>query len=178
MVATTTVGMLTIRRRRVWVVVIRPAGRGREGLLRSSSLIESGSRWLARVNKKVLSHVQVTVCAMWANIDCSRGFGFVVTAGPERALKIPKAVSGNTNVLMSLRVKSQRVVRKYERLEIQVQALLGSSFYVSSMSLEHFDTVRRFFLGDERQRTNVDRTDLQVRDARRYSAYGWKAFLL
>lgn len=102
----------------------------------------------------------------------------MVTAGPERALKIPKAVSGNTNVLMSLRVKSQRVVRKYERLEIQVQALLGSSFYVSSMSLEHFDTVRRFFLGDERQRTNVDRTDLQVRDARRYSAYGWKAFLL
>ncbi len=69
----------------------------------------------------------------------------MVTASPERALKIPKAVSGNTNVLMSLRVKSQRVVRKYERLEIQVQVLLGGSFYVFSMSLKHFDPVRRFF---------------------------------
>ena len=75
-------------------------------------MIESGSRWLARVNKRVLSHVQVTVCAMWATINPSRGFGTVVTAVPERALKIPKAVSGITNVLISLRVKSQRVSRK------------------------------------------------------------------
>ena len=69
----------------------------------------------------------------------------MVTAGPERALNIPKAVSGSTNVLMSLRVKSQTVVRKYERLEIQVQVLLRGSFYVFPMSLERFDTVRRFF---------------------------------
>ena len=112
MVTITTARMLTISSRRVWVCVIRPEGRGREGLLRLSSRIESGSRWLARVSKRVLSHVQVTVCAIRASIDSSRGFGFVVTAGPERALKIPKAVSGMTKVLMSLWVKSQRVFRK------------------------------------------------------------------
>ena len=75
-------------------------------------MIESGSRWLASVNTRVLSHVQVTVCAMRARIDTSRGCGIVVTAGPERALKIPKAVSGMTKVLMSLSVKSQRVLKK------------------------------------------------------------------
>ena len=75
-------------------------------------MIDSGSRWLARVNRSVLSQVQVIVCAMRVSVDVSCACGFVVTAGPERELRTPKAVSGITNVLMSLWVKSHRVRKK------------------------------------------------------------------
>lgn len=49
-----------------------------------------------------------------------RGDWLVVRSGPDRALKIPKAVWGKTMDMRSLRVKSQIVLRWKNREEFPV----------------------------------------------------------
>ena len=101
------------RRRRVAPgVVMRPEGRGREGLLMASSLTASGRRWLEKGKRRVLSQVQRRMWGTREPMDRRVGDLFVVMTGPERAPKRPKALSGMTKVFKSLRVKSRRVSRK------------------------------------------------------------------
>ena len=67
---------------------------------------------MARSNIRRLSQFHSNTFGTLLMMASRSGVGFVVMALPERAAKIPKAVSGNTNVAKSLSVKSQRFTAK------------------------------------------------------------------
>lgn len=107
------IGRTARRSRRACVVVMRPEGNGRQGLLMESSMTEPVRRWLAKSNINTLTQFQRMMRGRRLRMVRGLGAWFVVSIGPDRALNRPKAVSGMTIDLRSLRVVSHKVLRWY-----------------------------------------------------------------
>ena len=110
MVMTKPIGSTARRRRRACVVVMRPEGNGRHGLLMESSMTEPVRRWLAKSNINTLTQFQRMMRGRRLRMVKGWGAWFVVSIGPDSALNMPKAVSGMTIDLRSLRVVSHKVL--------------------------------------------------------------------
>lgn len=110
-----TVGMMINSRWRACFKLILFDGIGRHGLLTESSFTEPGRLWLETVKSRRFSHSQVATRGRRLMMAKKSGDELVVMRGPDRALKMPKIVSGPTIDLISLQVKSQRVCRWYTR---------------------------------------------------------------
>ena len=107
-----TVGMAMRRSRRASKVERRLEGSGRHGLLKESSRTEPGWRWLAISTRRRVSHIQTTTRGRRESMLVKTGaFWFVVRDGPDRVVRMAKAVDGTTMVLKSLKVNNQSVLR-------------------------------------------------------------------
>ena len=102
-------GSTASSRRRACDTVNRPEGSGRHGLLMESSKTELDRRWLAKSKIKTLIQVHRITTGSRSRMAWGSGEGLVVKTGPERALKMPKAVSGMTMDLRSFRVVNHTV---------------------------------------------------------------------
>ena len=106
-----------------WFEERRPDGNGRQGLFSPSSWMDFGFRWLPRVKINKLIHVQYSTVGVRSRIARVLGDELVLRTGPERALRRPKAVSGPTMDLRSLRVNSHKVYAWYDsEFDVLVQA--------------------------------------------------------
>ena len=74
--------------------VIRPAGIGRHDLLRESSRIEDGRRWLEMSQIRRLMVIQRRRIGRRERIERRDGVGLVVRRGPESAVERAKSVCG------------------------------------------------------------------------------------
>ena len=71
--------------------------------------MEFGSRWFAKSKISTFNQVHKSTSGNRASTVMGSGDGFEVRKGPERALQIPNAVSGNTIDFRSFRVTSHTV---------------------------------------------------------------------
>ena len=104
-----TTGSAVSNSRRIWAGVTWPAGIGRHGLLRVSSVTDSGDRWLAMSKMRRFNQFQASTDGKRIRMAEKLMAWLVVKTGPARAPKMPNAVSGITKVQKSLSVSSQNV---------------------------------------------------------------------
>lgn len=93
-----TTGSAASNSRRICAGVTCPAGIGRHGLLRVSSVTEFGDRWLARSKTIRFSQFQASTHGIRTRITEKLVGLLVVKTGPARAPKMPNAVFGMTKV--------------------------------------------------------------------------------
>lgn len=89
--------------------------------------MDSGKRWFASSKTKTLIQTKNATSGVRAMMEKTSADEFVVRRGPDKAPRMPKAVSGTTKVEMSDLEKSQRSLA----MEVIDLSVLGRGFLVT-----------------------------------------------